>query len=66
MSENWSKTNEAEIKTVIEQIKSMQSPVAIHDCEVVTFEAGEQEVSLTAWDAMVALCLVLEIPIEYA
>ena len=63
---NWFKRNEAEVKETIEQIKAMQSPTAIHECDLVTFDDGKQDVSLTAWDAIVALCLVLGISIEYA
>lgn len=61
----WAKMNEAEIETVIEQIKAMQSPTAIHEGELVTFDDGKQDVALTAWDAIVALCLVLGVPVEY-
>lgn len=67
-SPNRFKTNEAEIKETIEQIKAMQTPTAIIEGSTVFFHAeGEQEeVGMTAWDAIVALCLVLETPIEYA
>ena len=61
----WAKMNEAEIKETIKQIKLMQSPTAIHECDLVTFDDGKQDVSLTAWDAIVALCLVLGVPVEY-
>lgn len=64
-SHNWFKRNEAEVKETIEQIKLMQSPTAIHEGELVTFDDGRQDVSLTAWDAIVALCLVLGVPVEY-
>ena len=65
-SPNWFKRNEAEIKEIIEQIKAMQSPVAIHEGELITFDDGKQDVSLTSWDAAVALSVVLGVPIEYA
>ena len=64
-SPNWFKRNEAEVKETIEQIKAMQSPTAIHEGELITFDDGKQDVSLTSWDAIVALCLVLGISVEY-
>ena len=63
----WAKTNEAEIKTTIEQIKAMKPTIAIVEGSTVFFhaESEQEEIGLSAWDAIVALCLILEIPIEY-
>ena len=65
---NWFKRNEAEIKETIEQIKAMRPTVAIVEGSTVFFytESEQEEIGLSAWDAIVALCLILEIPIEYA
>ena len=65
MSENWNKTNEAEIKTVIDQIKATKPTVAIIEGSTVFFNCEQGEIGLTAWDAIVALCLVLGVPVEY-
>ena len=64
----WAKMNEAEVKTVIEQIKAMKPTIAIVEGSTVFFhaESEQEEIGLSAWDAIVALCLVLGIPIEYA
>lgn len=64
----WAKMNEAEVKTVIEQIKAMKPTIAIIEGSTVFFhaESEQEEIGMSAWDAIVALCLVLEIPIEYA
>lgn len=66
-SPNWSKRNEAEIKETIEQIKAMKPTIAIVEGSTVFFhaESEQEEIGLSAWDAAVALCLVMEISIEY-
>lgn len=68
MSENWNKRNNEEVRTIIEQIKATKPTVAIIEGSTVFFGAKneQEEIGLCAWDTMVALCLILDIQIEYA